>query len=73
VKLRCCLLSLLRTHPTDCQYCAREEYGMEMRKRLEELNWRTQPPNFAINRDREAAAQTFDSEQDEVVSSTPAA
>jgi len=42
-------------------------------KRLEELNWRTQPPNFPINRDREAAAQTFDSEQDEVVSSTPAA
>jgi hypothetical protein len=43
VKLRCSLMSLLRIHHPDCQYCkAREAYGIEMRKRLEELNWRVQ-------------------------------
>ena len=42
VNLRCYLLSLLRIHRPDCELCnAREEYGVEMRKRLEELNWRT--------------------------------
>lgn len=44
VNLRCYLLSLLRIHRSDCEHCiARENYGVEMRKRLEELNWRTQP------------------------------
>jgi hypothetical protein len=43
VKLRCRLLSLLRIHRPDCQRCAREKAGDEMRKRLEDLNWRTQP------------------------------
>jgi hypothetical protein len=44
VSLRCRLLSLLRVHQPDCQHCnAREKYGVEMRRRLEELNWRTQP------------------------------
>src|ERR1700733_3838205 len=44
VKLECYLLSLLRIHGSDCAHCkAREIYGDEMRKRLEELNWRTQP------------------------------
>jgi hypothetical protein len=43
VNLRCRLLSLLRIHQPDCQHCnAREKYGVDMRKRLEELNWRTQ-------------------------------
>jgi positive regulator of sigma E activity len=42
MKLRCYLLSLLRIHRSDCQYCnARETCGDEMRKRLEELNWPT--------------------------------
>jgi hypothetical protein len=43
VSLRCHLSSLLRIHRPDCELChPREEYGVEMRKRLEELNWRTQ-------------------------------
>ena len=44
MNLRCYLSSLLRIHRPYCQRCsAREIYGDEMRKRLEELNWRTQP------------------------------
>jgi collagenase-like PrtC family protease len=44
VNLRCYLLSLLRIHSPNCEVCsARERYGVEMRKRLEELNWRTVP------------------------------
>jgi hypothetical protein len=44
VNLRCYLSSLLRIHHPDCEVCsAREKYGVEMRKRLEELNWRTEP------------------------------
>ena len=43
MSLRCHLSSLLRIHRPDCQHCnAREKYGVEMRKRLEELNWQTQ-------------------------------
>jgi hypothetical protein len=72
VKLRCHLLSLLKAHPPDCQYCAREKYGIEMRKRLEELNWRTQP-HSPINANREQIARALDSKQDEVVSGKPAA
>jgi hypothetical protein len=58
---KCYLLSLLRIHRPDCQPCnAREKYGEEMRKRLEELNWRTQPysPNDGV----------FDSKPAEVIS-----
>jgi len=44
VNLRCYLLSLLRLHSPDCEcLVAREKDGVEMRKRLEELGWRTQP------------------------------
>jgi hypothetical protein len=51
VSLKCYLLSLLRIHRPDCEVCnAREEYGVGMRKRLEELNWRTQP-HFLNNGD----------------------
>ncbi len=43
MKLKCNLLSLLRIHRPDCEHCnARETCGHEMRKRLEELNWRMQ-------------------------------
>ena len=42
MQLKCYLLSLLRIHRPDCQRCAREKAGDEMRKRLEDLNWRTQ-------------------------------
>ena len=45
MNLRCYLLSLLRMHQLDCVGCKdREMYGKAMQKRLEELNWRTQPP-----------------------------
>jgi hypothetical protein len=43
-----------------------------MRKRLEELNWRTQP-HSPINANREQIARALDSKQDEVVSGKPAA
>ena len=49
--MKCYLLSLLRIHRPDCQPCnAREKYGEAMRRRLEELNWRTQPrsPNNGV-------------------------
>ena len=48
---KCYLLSLLRIHHSDCQPCnAREKYGEEMRKRLEELSWQTLPhsPNNGV-------------------------
>jgi hypothetical protein len=44
MNLRCSLLSLLRIHRLDCQRCmVSETCGEQLRKRLEELNWRTQP------------------------------
>ena len=42
MRLRCYLSSLLRVHRSDCEHCARAKAGDEMRKRLEELNWRAQ-------------------------------
>ena len=63
MNLRCRLLSLLRIHHPDCEVCnARERYGVEMRKRLEELGWGTQPrsPNELMG--------VFDSEPREVIS-----
>jgi hypothetical protein len=60
VSLRCYLLSLLRIHRPDCELCqAREKYGVEMRKRLEELGWGTQPSSPVV---------VFDPEPGEVVS-----
>jgi hypothetical protein len=50
VKLRCYLLSLLRIHRPDCEHCkALEKCGLDMRERLEELNWRTQP--YSLHRE----------------------
>ena len=69
MKLRCYLLSLLRIHRSDCEHCkAREKCGLEMRERLEELNWRTQPysPN---NGDHGEVVEVFDSKPGEVVAS----
>lgn len=60
MKLRCSLLSLLRIHHSDCEHCAREKHGFEMRKRLEELNWRTQVNSPEI-------VAVFDSEPGEVI------
>ena len=61
---KCYLLSLLRIQHPDCELCnAREKYGEEMRKRLEELNWRT-PPRSLNN-------GVFDSKPGEVLASPP--
>jgi hypothetical protein len=60
VKLKCYLLSLLRIHRPECQYCkARERYGVEMGNRLEELNWRMHQSSPEVG--------VFDSEPREVV------
>ena len=68
MNLRCYLLSLLRFHSPNCEVCnAREEYGVEMRQRLEELNWRTLPDSHA-NGDYGRVVEEFDSEPGEVIS-----
>jgi hypothetical protein len=64
LRWKCYVLSLLRMQHPDCELCnAREKYGEAMRRRLEELNWRTQPhsPNNGV----------FDSKPAEVVASPP--
>ena len=68
MNLRCYLLSLLRIHSPNCEVCnAREKYGVEMRERLEELNWRSLPDSHA-NGDHGRAVEEFDSEPGEVIS-----
>ena len=70
MNLRCYLLSLLRIHRPDCELCkARETCGDEMRKRLEELNWRMQPRSLNSG-DHGQAVKVFDSKP-EVVASPP--
>ena len=69
MKLRCYLLSLLRIHHPNCEhYVARKRYGIEMRKRLEELGWRMQPcsQNNGNHKDR-IELGVFDSEPAEVI------
>lgn len=69
MKLRCYLWSLLRIHRPDCERCkAREKCGIEMRERLEELNWRPQP-NLLNDEDHGEAVKAFDSEPRELVAS----
>jgi hypothetical protein len=71
VKLRCRLLSLLKIHRVDCERCnAPETCGDEMRKRLEELNWRTRPDSLN-NRDHGDVVEVPDSKPGEVVASPP--
>ena len=71
LKLRCYLLSLLRIHRPDCEHCkAREKCGIEMRERLAELNYRTQPHSL-INGDLAEVVQVFDSKPGEGVTSPP--
>ncbi len=68
LRWKCYLLSLLRIRHPDCAHCnARETCGEEMRKRLEELNWRTLPhsPN---NGDHGEVVGVFDSKPGEVIS-----
>jgi hypothetical protein len=69
VNLKCYLLSLLRIQHPDCELCnAREKYGEEMRRRLEELNWRTQPRSLASG-DHDEVVGVFDSEPAGVLAS----
>ncbi len=71
MNLRCYLLSLLRIHSPDCAHCnARETSGDEMRKRLEELSWRTQPRSLN-NGDHGEVVGVFDSKPGEAVASSP--
>jgi hypothetical protein len=66
LKLRMCsLLSLLRIHQPDCEHCnAGQTCGEQMRKRLEELGWRTQPHSPDNG---EHGAEVSDSKPGEVV------
>ena len=71
MKFRCYLLSLLRIHRPDCEHCkAREKCGIEMRERLAELNWRTQP-NLLKEEIQREVVEVFDSKPGEVVARTP--
>ena len=71
MKLRCYLLSLLRIHRPYCGRCnAREIYGDEMRKRLAELNWRTQP-NLLKKEVHGEIVEVFDSYPREVAATLP--
>ncbi len=64
LRWKCHLLSLLRIQHPDCELCnARETCGDELRKRLEELNWRTPP--HSLNKG------VFDSKPGEVAASPP--
>jgi len=63
---KCYLLSLLKIQHPDCEHCnARETCGEELRKRLEELNWRAQPHSHG---DHGEVAKVFDSKSGEVIS-----
>ena len=71
LRWKCYLLSLLRIRHPDCAHCnARETCGEEMRKRLEELNWRAQPRSLS-NGDHGEVVEVFDSEPAEVLASPP--
>ena len=71
MNLRCYLLSLVRLHSPECERCnAHETHGDEMRKRLEELSWRTQPRSLT-NVDHGEAVEAFDSKSAEVAARPP--
>lgn len=68
-EVRCYLLSVLRIHHPDSERCnARETFGDEMRRWLEELNWRTQPDSLG-NGGHEEVLAVFESKPDEVAAS----
>jgi hypothetical protein len=67
VKIRCVLSSLLRIHSPHCEHCnAREIHGHEMRKRLEELSGRVQPPSLD-HADHGEALAVLDSKPGEIL------
>ena len=69
MKLRCYLLSFLKLHQPDCDYCrARETCGLDMRKRLEELNGRMRPNSLKKDVCGEVAA-IFDCKPCEAIAS----
>ena len=71
MRLRCCLESLLRIHGPNCEHCnTPETWGREIRKRLEELNSRTQPHSLN-SEDHEEVERIFDSKAVEGVASPP--
>ena len=71
MNLRCRLLSLVRLHHPDCEDCnTREVDGHEMRKRLEDLNWRTQSHSLRDG-NQEEVVKVFDYKPGEVVASPP--
>jgi hypothetical protein len=71
LRWKCYLLSLVKLHSPDCE-CRNdcESSGEEMRKRLEELNWRTQPRSLNSGVHGEVL-EVFDSKPGEVVASPP--
>lgn len=72
MKLRCYLLSFLKIHKPDCDYCtARETCGLEMRRRLEELNGRT-PPSLVRKDSRGEVATVLVAKRREDIGSPPA-
>ena len=71
MNLRCYLLSLVKLHSPDCELCnARKKYGEELRKRLEELSWRTQPRSLN-NGDHDEVVGVLDSNPAGVLASPP--
>ena len=71
MNLRCYLLSLLKIHPPNCVRCkALEKCGLEMRERLEELNWRAQP--YSLHRELDGeVVKVFNSKPGEVPAMPP--
>ena len=69
--LRCYLLSIVRLHSPECERCkAHGILGDEMRKRLEELNWRKQPRSL-IHGDNGEVAEVFNSKAPEGAARRP--
>jgi hypothetical protein len=68
---KCYLLSLLKIHRSNCAQCkALEKCGLEMRERLQELNWRTQP--YSLHRELHGeVGEVFNSKPGEVAASSP--
>lgn len=61
----CHLLSVLKIHDPDCEYC-NETCGYEMRKRLEELNGLTKKTLSLKDWDHEEGVRVFDPKPCEV-------
>ena len=69
----CYLLSLLRIHGSDCEHCGhRKMCGEEIRKRLEELNWRTMPHSLNNNKEAHGDLVEISDSTTEVVADSPA-